>query len=205
MTGYWKNVTDAGVVSSPPSLGRSGLFARLYIRRTATKPLQSTKAGITELNIEQKPGIFYLLDVIHLDPTTSLMEGVFRGERPDYYTRLKEIHGYQTARFWPMPDDRYEMDLRILRRPQPLVHDHDAPRLHEEAVDALIEKTLTLFYEVQGNMESAKLAVARYQNVLQTLTKRYGNMSGLRIRKRAARAITAARETRVIPYDIDDP
>ena len=205
MTGYWKNVTDAGVVSSPPSLGRSGLFARLYIRRTATKPLQSTKAGITELNIEQKPGIFYLLDVIHLDPTTSLMEGVFRGERPDYYTRLKEIHGYQTARFWPMPDDRYEMDLRILRRPQPLVHDHDARRLHEEAVDALIEKTLTLFYEVQGNMESAKLAVARYQNVLQTLTKRYGNMSGLRIRKRAARAITAARETRVIPYDIDDP
>jgi len=206
MTSYWKTVSDAGVVTSPPSLGRSGLFARVYIRRTATKALATTqKAGTIEHNIEREPNIFYLLDVIHLDTTTSVMQTTYRGQIPDYYTRLKEVHGYQTIRFWPMPDDRYEIDLRILRRPQPLVHDHDTPRIHEEAVDALIEKTLILFYEVQGNMDNAQLAMLRYQNFLQTLTKRYANIGGLRIRKRAARAISSGRETRVVPYDIDDP
>ena len=104
-----------------------------------------------------------------------------------------------------MPDDRYEIDLRVLRRPQPLVHDHDAPRIHEEAVDALIERALMLFYEMQGLQPNSELASARYQSLLQTLTRRYGNLSGMRVRKRSARVGAKTRETRVVPFDIYDP
>ena len=139
MTNYWKQVQDDGTVIEPASSGRSGLYARIYIRRHSTAELPSAGAkGLTETNIEKTPKIFYLLDVAHLDTGSQFISAFYRGDRPDYYVRLKETHGYQTVRFWPMPDDRYEIDLRVLRRPQPLVHDHDAPRIHEEAVDALI-------------------------------------------------------------------
>tara|TARA_R100000808_G_scaffold672_3_gene3339 strand:- start:8036 stop:9589 length:1554 start_codon:yes stop_codon:yes gene_type:complete len=206
MTNYWKQVQDDGTVIEPASSGRSGLYARIYIRRHSTAELPSVGAkGLTETNIEKTPKIFYLLDVAHLDTSTQFISAFYRGDRPDYYVRLKETHGYQTVRFWPMPDDRYEIDLRVLRRPQPLVHDHDAPRIHEEAVDALIERVLVLFYEMQGIEQSAELASMRYQALLQTLTKRYGNISGMRVQKRAARVGKRPRETRVVPFDIYDP
>tara|TARA_R110000824_G_scaffold207771_3_gene393283 strand:- start:10625 stop:12187 length:1563 start_codon:yes stop_codon:yes gene_type:complete len=204
MTDYWTQVQEDGTITQPASSGRSGLYARVYVRRHTTANMMQHH-GITEENIEQSPKIFFLLNVAHLDNTTQKIVAVHRGERPDYYTRLKESHGYQTLRFWPMPDARYEIDLRVLRRPQPLVHDHDAPRIHEEAIDALIERVLVLFYEVQGMTQNAELSNVRYQNLLQTITKRYGNISGMRIRKKSARVGKQARETRVVPFGIVDP
>ena len=58
---------------------------------------------------------------------------------------------------------------------------------------------------MQGIEQSAELSSMRYQALLQTLTKRYGNISGMRVQKRAARIGKRPRETRVVPFDIYDP
>ena len=121
----------------------------------------------------------------------------YRGEVPDYFERLKEVHGYQTVRFNPMPDARYEIDCRVLRRPAQLVADTDAPRIHEEAVQALLEKCLIYFYELQGSMELSQNAERRYADTLRTLTKRYAMLPRIRPSKKFARVRRAAREVRV--------
>ena len=161
--------------------GHSGLYKRIYVRRTAV-------AGtVGDLGVESS-GVFHLLaevagDIEHYDHDGSAV--------PDYYKRLKVVHGYQSIRFWPHPNGTYELDLRVLRRPQPLIADTDAPKIHEEAVGALVQSTLTLLYEMNGQLDVAQLTSSRYQLTLQTLTKRYGNISALRVRKRPARVGTS--------------
>ena len=87
--------------------------------------------------------------------------------------------------------------MRVLRRPQPLIADTDAPRVHEEAIDALIQRVLELFYEMNGQLDGSQLAAGRYQLLLQTLTKRYGNITALRVGKRPARVSRSGRGSRV--------
>jgi hypothetical protein len=166
----------------------SGLRKRIYLRR------YSSYSPPTTFPIIETPEIFFLLDEIDGSDETYTWAGAVI---PDYYRRLKEVHGYQSVRFWPPADAAYEMDLRVLRRPQPLVHDHDAPRVHEEGTDLLVRKALSMFYELQGNHEVGLLSEQKYQDLLRTLTKRYGNLSRLRPRKKAARVRKGTFETRV--------
>jgi hypothetical protein len=183
--------SSGGTISSPTRTKRSGLRKRIYIRRYSQE--DSSKALV--VNDIETPEIFFLLAEINGHNTTYTVDGT---TIPDYYRRLKEVHGYQSIRFWPMPDDEYEVDCRVLRRPQPLVHDHDAPRIHEEAVDALIQKALVLFYEMSGQYDVSNLADNRYRDILLTLTKRYGQISAARPRKRMSRVRPGVRETRVV-------
>jgi len=122
---------------------------------------------------------------------------IYRGQRPAYNVRLKNTHGYQTVRFHPTPDNRYEIDCRVLRRPQKLTEDSDVPRIHEEACQALIEKCLVYFYELQGSMELSQNAERRYKDALHTLTKRYAVIPRLRPSKKSARVRRPVREVRV--------
>ncbi|MHC4619432.1 MAG: hypothetical protein ACYTEQ_16925 [Planctomycetota bacterium] len=172
--------------------GRSGLRKRIYVRRTAVDP---TADGLGYPNVEDTQGVFFFLDEV----SATAGELIWLGGPavPDYYQRLKVSHGYEAIRLWPMPDDRYDVDLRVIRRPNPLVSDSDAPRIHEEAMDSLIHRTLMLFYEVQGNAAMAELSGQHYRDNLKTLGKRYGMISGLRLRKRAARVTRPVREVRV--------
>tara|TARA_R110000824_G_scaffold66842_2_gene173248 strand:- start:5328 stop:6809 length:1482 start_codon:yes stop_codon:yes gene_type:complete len=174
-------------VVAPVRTKRSGLKKRLYLRRYTQQSPGNP--------VIQTPEVFYLLAEVDGHVTTYSHDGK---DIPDYYRRLKEVHGYQSVRFWPMPDDNYEIDCRVLRRPQNLINDHDAPRIHEEAVDALIYKTLILLYELQGTAELSQLSEMRYSNLLKTLTKRYGQLDGSRPRKKAARVLPGSREVRVV-------
>ena len=181
--------TVTKTIVTPVRSKRSGLRKRIYMRRydQFVPPAGAQKVEASE--------IFFLLTEIDGHKVTYTHDG---SDIPDYYRRLKETHGYQSVRLWPMPDERYEVDLRVLRRPQPLVHDHDAPRVHEEAVDALIQRALSFLYEYQGNSELATFSLGRYSDLLQTLTKRYGQITGLRPRKVPARIRQAGREVRVV-------
>jgi hypothetical protein len=167
--------------------GHSGLYKRIYVRRTAV-------AGtVGDLGVESS-GVFHLLAEVAGNIESYDHDG---SAVPDYYKRLKVVHGYQSVRFWPHPDNTYELDLRVLRRPQPLIADTDAPKIHEEAVGALVQSTLVLFYEMNGQLDVSQLASARYAVTLQTLTKRYGNIAALRVRKRPARIGTSGDGSRI--------
>jgi hypothetical protein len=143
--------------------------------------------SLSKLDISDK---FYLLAEVRID---DINDGVFLDDGryiPDYLRPLREIHGYQAIQLYPKPDARYEVDVRCVRRPEKLVDDTDAPRIHAEAVDVLIHRALMLLYEHQGQAQLAELARARYNDNLAVLKKRYASQkpSHIPTARRMARA-----------------
>ena len=138
--------------------------------------IAASGAAITGLKKLDLPTAFFLLAEVKID---ELNEGIFYDNGriiPDYHRRLREIHGYQAVQLYPYPNERYEVDVRCVRRPPKLVDDQDAPLVHAEAVDLIIHRTLMFLYENMGNPEMAQLAKSRYQENLYTLSKRYGDL-----------------------------
>tara|TARA_R100000808_G_C2109473_1_gene124012 strand:+ start:132 stop:743 length:612 start_codon:yes stop_codon:yes gene_type:complete len=178
--------------------GNCGIGHRVYIRRTGTVPTTVGPAAdmtILNDNVEEQKAFHLLTDGTRQVATTAYTS--YKGSTPDYFERLKETHGYQTVRLNPLPDARYEIECRVLRRPAKLLNDTDAPRIHEEAVQALIEKCLIYFYELQGSMELSQNAERRYTDTLRTLTKRYAMLPRIRPTKKFARVRRPIREVRV--------
>ena len=188
---YQEFDSGTSTVVDRPRKTHSGLRKRIYVRRYSSIVV----SGMASTPVLESSEIFFLLAEVDGDTEAYFHDGT---DVPVYQHRLKATHGYQSVRFWPMPDSRYEVDIRALRRPAPLVHDQDTPRLHPEAIDALIERILVLFYEAQGNPEMAGLANMRYDKLSGLMAKRYGNLNRLRPRKRAARVRRASRENRVV-------
>tara|TARA_R110002051_G_scaffold129091_1_gene202822 strand:+ start:11473 stop:12978 length:1506 start_codon:yes stop_codon:yes gene_type:complete len=179
---------SGSALTTPTRSKRSGLRKRIYLRRySATVPPDpSIRQEVSE--------IFYFLAEVDGDVEDYTHNGT---DIPDYYQRLKETHGYQSIRFWPMPDTRYEIDMRVLRRPNMMVNDQDAPRIHEEAGEILVYKTLISLYESQGSAELSALAEQRYIGLLGTLSKRYAVIPRHRPRKKMARVTRSHLTTRV--------
>jgi len=146
--------------------------------------LVSIETGATT---QETPDTFFLLFDIPAYTTDTTDDGTIL---PDYHRRLRDVHGYQTLRFYPRPNARYDVDVRCIKRPAELRDDQDAPRIHRDAMDVLIHKALGLLYEAQGNIPLADRALGRYQQDLITLTKRYGDLRypGEPILRRPARA-----------------
>ncbi len=173
--------------------GHSGYNIRIYVRRLSDGggPNPSSRPETMDKNANSP---FYFLDEINGNEKIY----VHKGQRiPDYYRRLKEVHGYQTVRFHPMPDDFYEIDCRVLRRPQKLVTETDVPRIHHEACEVLIQIALGYMYEMQGQMDAAALAGERASQFIELLVKRYGAIPSMRPKKKMARVRSPYREVRV--------
>jgi len=130
-------------------------------------------AGLKKLDI---PTVFFLLAEFRIDEGNG---GIFYDNGrilPDYHCRLRDKHGYQSVKLYPYPNERYEVDVRCVRRPPKLVDDQDAPLVHAEAVDLIIHRTLMFLYENMGDPQMAHVARARYEENLFTLSKRYGDL-----------------------------
>ena len=155
--------------------GRSGLRKRIYRRRYS--------ATTSHTDIES-PKVFELL--AEVDGAVTLY-GDVGATLTDIQRRLKTVHGYHTMQIAPLPDARYDVDVRCVRRPQPLDNDSDTPNVHPEAVDVLIYKILILFYEAMGNPDMSARSQSMYNERLWTLNNRYGSLPK-RFRKRLARA-----------------
>jgi len=183
--GFLGEITPlSGPLGTRKSLHQSGIHVRIYRRRLSANfdnystvqygvPLSKTVTGLQKLDI---PSAFFLLAETRLDEVNN---GIFydNGEiLPDYSRRLRDTHGYQTFACYPRPDKRYVLDIRCLRRPTKLVDDEDAPRIHAEATNVLIQRAMILLYENMGEMAKAQYCDLRYQQELQTLSKRYGDL-----------------------------
>ena len=153
----------------------SGLRKRIYRRRyTATT---------SHTDIES-PQVFELL--AEVDGATTAYNDT-GATLTDIQRRLKSIHGYHTVQLSPLPSARYDVDVRCVRRPQPLDNDFDAPNVHPEAMDVLLYKILSIFYEAMGDPAMSAQSQQTYQDRLWTLNNRYGSLPK-RFRKRLARA-----------------
>jgi len=169
----------------------SGWHVRIYRRRVAAnftnyffmKTIAPTAPGredggaeIAGLQKLDLPTAFFLLAEFRIDDNN---QGIFYDDgriTPDYHRRLRDTHGYQAIKMYPYPDQRYEVDVRCVRRPYKLVDDQDAPLVHAEAVDLIIHRALMFLYENMGSPQMAQLAKSRYDENLFTLSKRYGDL-----------------------------
>tara|TARA_S200002703_G_scaffold158192_1_gene167919 strand:+ start:6339 stop:8099 length:1761 start_codon:yes stop_codon:yes gene_type:complete len=173
------------------NLRESGWHVRIYRRRVTANfanynLLQTIPpsapgredggAEVTGLQKLDLPTAFFLLAEFRIDDTN---EGVFFDNGrivPDYHRRLRDTHGYQAIKMYPYPDQRYEVDVRCVRRPPKLVDNQDAPLVHAEAIDLIIHRALMFLYENMGNPQMSQLAKGRYDENLLTLSKRYGDL-----------------------------
>jgi hypothetical protein len=178
--------TSSGDLGTRVSEHQSGIHVRIYRRRVSTlemapgTPYEDLDYAVTGLTgqrafVDNKEK-FYLLAEMRVD---ELNKGRFIDDGqyiPDRLRPLRDTHGYQQFALYPVPDKRYEVDIRCVRRPQELEDERDVPQIHAEATNALINRAMTYLYESMGNMDASAYAQARYEQEMMTLNKRYGDM-----------------------------
>jgi hypothetical protein len=179
---------------------QSGIHVRIYRKRlsvfedSASDPYQdmayAAKGIVGGKAVIDNKDKFYLLAELRVDEVN---RGVFIDDGqyiPDRSRPLRDIHGYQQYALYPRPDQRYEMDVRCVRRPQKLDAEQDVPRIHAEAVNVLITRAMSYLYESMGNLQASQLMLGRYRELLETLSKRYGDLrpSAVPILRRMSRA-----------------
>lgn len=164
--------------TTPSRSGRSGIYIRVYARRYSA---DETGGILDPIESQQVP---MLLAEIEGDDTEYLHTGA---DFLDYMRRLKPTHNHTGVRFYPQPDNRYELDLRVQTRPVALTNDQDAPRIPEDAIELLIQRVLVLMYEYNNQPEMSQLAMARYKEMLGMVTKRYSTINYMKVTKRLAR------------------
>jgi len=167
----------------------SGWRKRIYRRRITVDAVNygAIPQQLTGAVEQETPDAFVLMAEIEGFITTFVDNGQIL---PDYHRRLRDVHGYESVRFYPRPNDRYQVDIRCLLRPDELKDDSDVPELHTDGMDVLIYRAITFLYEAQGNIELADRAIGRFREALFTLTKRYGDLRypGETLLKKPARA-----------------
>jgi hypothetical protein len=98
----------------------------------------------------------------------------------DYHRPLKHSTGYYAWKAYPRQNNRYELDLRVLRLPRKYIDDQDTAPIQRDAVPALIELTLYYVSLVDGNDQTgAQAHLQRYQELAKTYRQRYGSPGGI--------------------------
>lgn len=162
----------------------SGWYYRVYRRRLTADFTDYTDLGtaiagtsITTLEKLDIQDAFFLLAEVNHRGAGGLLEVNDLGQWiPDYNRRLRDVSGYQAIRFHPPPDARYEIECRVIRRPQRLVSDSDVPPIHSEAIKVLVDHTCALMYEQLGNFQMMQSSMEKYARGLAVLKKRYGDL-----------------------------
>ena len=200
--GFLNTVTAGASTYTRQSLIQSGIYVRIYRKRVTTNfdDYGDIKYNATGLHKSQLDAAedFFLLAETRIDGTNG---GVFydNGEIiPDQSRRLRDIHGYQSIAFYPRPDQRYPVSLRCIIRPQELRDDDDTPLIHDEAMDILIERAMSFFYESLGNPQMSVASRQKYQAELVTLSNRYGDLrpASVPVLRRMTRAVGSSRTNR---------
>lgn len=147
---------------------RTGYRTRIYVARDDI----TVGAPGAHPQVEEA-GIFYLLGEVDGITTTLTWAGV---TVPDYFRRLNPSTGYYGYKVYPHQDAQYTLDLKVLRSPDLLYNDADAPFLRADAQPALVE--LMLYYACLADgadQVGAAFHLANYQRLLPALRARYGN------------------------------
>lgn len=185
MLGFMLSGSKRVVTSSEYSRihsAHSGWHYRIYRRRKTEDydyyenlgvDIDGQNTFLQKLDIQDA---FFLIAEIRIDLNGGSHQFVDQGSIiPDYNRRLRNVHGYQGFGLYPRPDARYVLDARVIRRPQPLVSESDAPPIHPEAIQLLIDQSMVHFFQNAKDPASAAEARAQYERGLETLRKRYGD------------------------------
>ena len=161
---------------------KAGIKKRIYRRRITADSPAAVAPSLLAYPHQDATNRFYMLDEVDGHITEYIDDG---SVIPDLRRPFREVHGYQTFRLYPVPDNRYELVMRYIRHPLPLQDLSDVPQVPRDAVEAIVLKTLVYLYEMQGNAAMAARKQAEYTAAMNVLLKRYGDMRPpSRIRRR---------------------
>lgn len=158
-------------------LDHSGIEKRLYARRYTS----AVDGSITTF-IESEQRFYEVAQILG-----KTEEYDFRGALLNKLKPLRYSNFYQSVGLYPMPDARYEVDIRATCTPIDLINDTDSTNINEDVVECLVQKILQFLYEWDGKPELGLVAERRYKTELEKLTKRYAGISYDLRSKRLAR------------------
>ena len=158
----------------------TGIKKRIYRRRlTSTDPTHEVTDD------------YYYLDEVDGSTTFYVDNGSIT---PDYKRPFREIHGYSTFRLYPRPERRFELTLRVVRQPHPLMDDTDVPLVHRDGIECILFRAMAYLYEAQGEAGMSDRALRQYTEALFALGKRYGDLrSSNRLRRRKPARVSRTR------------
>lgn len=162
----------------------SGVHIRIYRRRISTQigagyaALGDALTGqrVETLHMLDVSDAFHLLAEFRVDASNESRFIDDGSILPDYNRRLRNVHGYQGVRLHPVPDARYEIEARVVRRPPLLVSDQDVPKVHPEACQAIVDLTTAYMYERFQNFGASQRAMQLYAQNSTIFAQRYGSM-----------------------------
>ena len=186
---------------------QSGLRIRYYVAQLETEYETEEHLGFNLRNVETNHRFYLLCEVeptynVFKDDTRTSVLTTFFGSTAgynllvnteggaqilwngsqlyDYQRPLRHSTGYYGWKVFPHQDQRYELDLRVLRLPEKFIDDQDTAPIQRDAVSALIELTLYYISLNDGNDQtSAQAHLNRYQDLVKLFRERYANTGGI--------------------------
>ena len=146
--------------------GHSGIYKRLYRRRSVTGASPVAHATI------EAPNVFQHLGDVDDAATTYVDVGAVI---PDYYRRLPESQGYYSWVPWPHQDKQYDLDLYVERAPRLLANDNDAPRVQASHLPMLVELCAYYFAKLDNDAPGAQDHLVTYMNLAKDFTRQQAN------------------------------
>lgn len=184
---------DAGIgfmANTTLRFKHSGIRKRIYRRR------KSDESGTLDFDSR-----YYLLDEIEGWRKTYTDDGT---KVPDPSFPLRSVQRYESIGVYPNPDKRYEVRMRYVAAPEPLVSAQDVPPIPEDAIDALVYRALAYLYESAGNASMKQQAMADYMDCLTSLQRRHGSVRPTdRARPKRAMGLRRGRRVRRRPVAAD--
>jgi len=173
----------------------SGWYYRVYRQRTAI----SGATGSAALEVSDR---YYLLG--EMDHTGSWTMTFNSSDVPDYQRPLRYTERFQCIGLYPRPDQRYELEVEGIAKPDILVDDNDPVDVQDGvAMEALLDRIRMFVYEMQGNFGAYEIVRLRYGANIATLRNRYGMIQQSQgFQRGRADALTYRREQplrRVVP------
>ena len=163
--------------TSKPSYHRYGVEKWIFRARHDNDPtmpkVQSANATIGPQVVRgQDDGVYYLWAI----STGHKPYIVDRGEySPDKSMPLEAWHGHQSIRFDRLPSSTDTVLLQAVKRPPQLHHDHDAPRVPEECLDALFALVASyLAGDRDGSLERKQFYLAEFEEHKRRLIRLLG-------------------------------
>ncbi len=162
----------------------SGWHIRIYAQRVSTEigagyatlDTETSSQNIPTLHALENDDAAYLLAEFRPDALNECRFVVDGGILPDRSRRLRDVHGYQAIAFHPVPDDRYEIEARVVRRPPLLVNDTDVPRLDPACNEAIVLYAASLNYERMKDPAASDRMLRLYKDALGVIGRRYADL-----------------------------
>lgn len=183
MLGYLlAGTTSAATAFERASTGLSGWHVRVYRRRHTEDFTNYTGFGnnqlgqsidsLVKLDIDDS---YYLLAEMAIDDINGGVIWDYGRILPDYRRKLRSVHGYQGIQMWPWPDAEYDVELRVLKRPERLTSGSDVPHIRSELQDLILTYAMSYLYGMIGDPAESMKSMRDYESQLAKARKRYGD------------------------------